>query len=136
MVRKTKSPGRKSDTGFLLHLEDSTRTAWLAGVTVYSTLQNVRDGVLDRMAHEIKLARTGAGTRVRRAINKVRQSISATRVRFDKRIGDAIAVPLDLLGIPTQKDVDKLSRRVVELNAAVKRLAHEHSARQVFRQSA
>jgi poly(hydroxyalkanoate) granule-associated protein len=133
MVKKIESPTRESEISLLVLVEDSTRTAWLAGAAVYSTLQNVRSGVADRLAHELKRFRTGARARVGRAVNDVRQTVSATRSHIDKRIDDAITVPLDFLGIPTQKDVDKLARRVAELNAAVKRLAHEHSSKQTTR---
>ena len=111
--------------------EDTARKLWDAGAGAYSTVQNTRSEAVDRVTQEVKALRLNARKRVKRTVGNVKHRVVTTRGRIEKQIQDGVAVPLEFFGIPTQKDVDRLARRVSELTVAVKQLANENAVRPV-----
>jgi poly(hydroxyalkanoate) granule-associated protein len=157
MVKKFKS----LPEGQLTHtVKESAQQIWLAGLGAFSKAQAEGSKVFDALVKEgeaiqkktrkladdqMSFVRKTADDKIA-GVRKVADAKMAevtgkaagTWDRLEQVFEDRVARALASLGVPTKKEVDKLSKRVAELSTAVQELggAGQGSARKVARPAA
>ena len=130
MVKKFKA---LSESQLTQTVRESAHQIWLAGLGAFSKTQEEGNKVFDALVKE--------GQTIQKKTNKMAdEKLSVVRKSADKQVAtvtgkatgtwdrleqvfeDRVARALSSLGVPTKKDIDKLSKRVAELTAVVQQL--------------
>lgn len=134
MVKKLKSIAGASDKQLAGVVRDSAQQIWLAGLGAFGKAQEEGVKVFDALVREGKTlegrtrrmaeARVGVvGEKVGQAATRATEKANATWDRLEQVFEDRVARSLNRLGVPTNKDIHALAKRVEELNEAVRRLS-------------
>jgi poly(hydroxyalkanoate) granule-associated protein len=134
MVKKLKSIAGASDKQLADVVRDSAQQIWLAGLGAFGKAQEEGVKVFDALVREGKTlesrtrrmaeARVGVvGDKVGKAATRATQKANATWDRLEQVFEDRVARALNRLGVPTNKDIHALAKRVEELNETVRRLS-------------
>jgi len=131
MANKRKGlAGAMSGNKLAATVRDSAQQIWLAGLGAFSGAQVQGNKVFEALAREgaaiQSLAQKAVEARVRVAAEKAR----ATRRKLENVVEDSVARALKRLGVPTSKDIDALSKRIVALTALIDRKSAGASRRQ------
>ena len=124
MGKKLKSlAGSLTENQLALTVKDSAQQIWLAGLGAFAKAQEEGGKVFDSLVKEGETiqARTRKMTDERIAV--VAGKAAGTWDRLEQVFEDRVARSLSSLGVPSKKDIDKLSKRVVELTAVVQTLS-------------
>jgi poly(hydroxyalkanoate) granule-associated protein len=148
MVKKLKS---LSENQVTQTIRGSAQQIWLAGLGAYAKAQEEGNKVFDTLVKEGETIQK-KGNKVfdqlvkeGEAIQKKTRKVADEKVaavagkaagtwdRLEQVFEDRVARALSSLGVPTKKDIEKLSKRVAELTAVVQQLtdAQEGTARKV-----
>ena len=148
MVKKLKS---LSDNQGAQTLRGSAQQIWLAGLGAYAKAQEegskaietlVKEGesmqkkgnkVFDQLVKEGEAIQKKTRKVADEKVASVAGKAAGTWDRLEQVFEDRVARALSSLGVPTKKDIEKLSKRVAELTAVVQQLtdAQEGSAKKV-----
>jgi poly(hydroxyalkanoate) granule-associated protein len=109
-------------------VKDSAQHIWLAGLGAYAKAQEEGTKVFEALVKE--------GERIQKQTHKVAEAklavvtskTSGTWDRLEQVFEERVARALSSLGVPSKKDIDKLSRRVAELAAVVNQLSEKREA--------
>jgi poly(hydroxyalkanoate) granule-associated protein len=134
MVKKLKSIAGASDKQIADVVRDSAQQIWLAGLGAFGKAQEEGVKVFDALVREGKTlesrtrrmaeTRVGmVGDKVGKAATKATEKANATWDRLEQVFEDRVARALNRLGVPTNKDIHALAKRVEELNENVRRLS-------------
>ncbi len=134
MVKKLKSIAGASDTQLAGVVRDSAQQIWLAGLGAFGKAQEegvkvfdalVREGkTLEQRTRRMAETRVGmVGEKVGKAATRATEKANATWDRLEQVFEDRVARALNRLGVPTNKDIHSLAKRVEELNENVRRLS-------------
>lgn len=126
MGKKLKAlAGSLTENQLALTVKDSAQQIWLAGLGAFAKAQEEGGKVFEALVKEGETiqARTRKMTDERIAV--VAGKAAGTWDRLEQVFEDRVARALSSLGVPSKKDIDKLSRRVVELTAVVQGLSEE-----------
>ncbi len=133
MARKLKATARAKDTQLAAAVKDSAQQIWLAGLGAYAKAQDeggkvfdalVREGtsiqkrtmkVTEDKVNEVTSKVTKAATRLTKQANGTWDKLEGV---FEQRVERALA----RLGVPTNKEVAALAKRVEQLTASVQTL--------------
>jgi poly(hydroxyalkanoate) granule-associated protein len=129
MGKKLKAlAGSLTENQLALTVKDSAQQIWLAGLGAFAKAQEEGGKVFDALVKEGETiqARTRKMTDERIAV--VAGKAAGTWDRLEQVFEDRVARALGSLGVPSKKDIDKLSKRVVELTAVVQGLTEGKSA--------
>jgi poly(hydroxyalkanoate) granule-associated protein len=109
-------------------VKDSAHQIWLAGLGAFSKAQEEGGKVFDALVREGEgiQARTRKLTDEKIAV--VTGKAAGTWDRLEQVFEERVARALGSLGVPSKKDIDKLSKRVVELTAVVQELTESKAA--------
>ena len=134
MVKRLKDiAASSSDSKLADTVRDSAQQIWLAGLGAFSKAQEEGVKVFDALVKEgkgleaktRKLTEDRVGE-VTDQVNKAAQSATtkanAAWDKLEQVFEDRVARSLNRLGVPTNKDINALSKQVEELSAAVKAL--------------
>ncbi len=103
-------------------IKESAHQIWLAGLGAFAKTQEEGTKVFDALVKEgesiQKKTRKAADEKVALVTGKA----VGTWDRLENVFEDRVAKALGSLGVPTKKDIDKLSKRVSELTAVVQQL--------------
>lgn len=103
-------------------IKESAHQIWLAGLGAFAKTQEEGTKVFDALVKEgesiQKKTRKAADEKVALVTGKA----VGTWDRLENVFEDRVAKALGSLGVPTKKDIDKLSKRVAELTAVVQQL--------------
>lgn len=120
--------GNLTENQLALTVKDSAQQIWLAGLGAFAKAQQEGSKVFDALVKEGETiqARTRQMTDEKVAAVAGKAAIAWDRLElaFENRVARA----LGSLGVPSKKDIDKLSKRVVELTAIVEQLTKAKSA--------
>ncbi len=147
MVKKLKSIAGASDKQVADVVRDSAQQIWLAGLGAFGKAQEEGVKVFDALVREGKTlesrTRSMAETRVGvvsekmgKAATKATEKANATWDRLEQVFEDRVARALNRLGVPTNKDIHALAKRVEELNETVRRLSAAGTAPRVRKAAA
>ena len=134
MVKKLKSIAGASDKQVADVVRDSAQQIWLAGLGAFGKAQEEGVKVFDALVREGKtlesrtrrMAETRVGVvseKVGKAATRATEKANATWDRLEQVFEDRVARALNRLGVPTNKDIHALAKRVEELNETVRRLS-------------
>ena len=103
-------------------IKESAHQIWLAGLGAFAKTQEEGTKVFDALVKEgesiQKKTRKAADEKVALVTGKA----VGTWDRLENVFEDRVAKALGSLGVPTKKDIDKLSKRVAELTTVVQQL--------------
>jgi poly(hydroxyalkanoate) granule-associated protein len=135
MVKKLKALAENADNDFAQTVRDSAHQIWLAGLGAFAKTQEegvrmfeslVQEGrvVEDRTRKlaETKMSEMSAG------VGKAAKQATATWDKLEQVFEDRVARALHRLGVPTNKDIRSLAKRVEELNDSVQGLTRSRAA--------
>lgn len=120
MVKKIKSLA--VDANFAATVRDSAQQIWLAGLGAFAKAQQEGNKVFETLVREggsiQNKTRRAAGEKVAEMASRATGTWDKLEQVFESRVARA----LNSLGVPTQKDIETLTRRVADLTAQVEKL--------------
>jgi len=119
MVKKFKS---LSENQLAQTVKESAQQIWLAGLGAYSKAQEEGNKVFDALVKEGEAIQKKTRKVADEKMAEVAGKAAGTWDRLEQVFEDRVARALSSLGVPSKKDIDKLSKRVAELTAVVQQL--------------
>ena len=130
MVKKLKS---LSESQLTQTVKESAHQIWLAGLGAFAKTQEEGNKVFEALVKEgeaiQKKTRKLADEKMSavrkdadRKVSSVTDKAAGTWDRLEQVFEDRVARALSSLGVPTKKDIDRLSKRVAELTEVVQKL--------------
>ncbi|MBK8523089.1 MAG: phasin family protein [Betaproteobacteria bacterium] len=136
MAKKLKAlAGAVADNQFAVTVKESAHQIWLAGLGAFAKAQEEGNKVFDALVKEGESIQTKTRKVADEKISEVAGKAAGTWDRLETVFEDRVARALGSLGVPTKKDIDKLSRRVADLTAVVAELTEGKGAAPVARQA-
>ncbi|MCX9157137.1 phasin family protein [Niveibacterium sp. 24ML] len=127
MVKKLKSLSG-ADNQLAQTIKDSASQIWLAGLGAFAKAQEEGNKVFEALVKEGEVIQSRtkkeADAKIADAAGKMAGAWDKLENVFEERVSRA----LSSLGVPTKKDIDKLTKRVAELTALVQKLTEEADA--------
>lgn len=129
MGKKLKAlAGDATESQLASTVKDSAQQIWLAGLGAFAKAQEEGGKVFDALVKEGENIQSKTRKMTDEKIAQVAGKATGTWDRLEQVFEDRVARALGSLGVPSKQDIDKLSRRVVELSAAVQALTEGKSA--------
>lgn len=119
MVKKFKAI---SENQLTQTVKESAHQIWLAGLGAFSKAQEEGSKVFDALVKEGESIQKKTRQVADEQIAAVAGKATGTWDRLEQVFEDRVARALSSLGVPSKKDIDKLSKRVAELTAVVQQL--------------
>ena len=104
---------------------ESATQIWLAGLGAFSKAQQEGAKMFEALVAEGEKVQERTKTAADERIAEVRAKASGTWDKLEQVFEDRVARALNSLSVPSRKDIDVLSQRVVELTEIAKRLSAE-----------
>jgi poly(hydroxyalkanoate) granule-associated protein len=148
MVRKLKQIAGGAGGGDLAGtVRDSAQQIWLAGLGAFAKAQGegmkvfnalVKEGeAIHSRTRKITERKVGEVTNAAgKFANQASSKANATWDKLEQVFEDRVARALNRLGVPTNRDIQGLARRVEELNASVRSLGRGGAAKGATRKPA
>jgi poly(hydroxyalkanoate) granule-associated protein len=145
MVRKLKAlAGHTGDRQLAKTVRDSAQQIWLAGLGAFAKAQAEGSKVFDALVKEGQSihsrTRKVAGSKVSemtttlgKMATKATNQATGSWDKLEQVFEDRVARALNRIGVPTNKDINNLSKRVEELTASVQKLARTPAKKAVKR---
>lgn len=125
MVKKLKA---LTDNQLASTVKESAQQIWLAGLGAFSKAQEEGNKVFDALVKEGETLQKKSRKVADEKVALVAGKAAGTWDRLEQVFEDRVARALSSLGVPTKKDIDKLSKRVAELTAVVQKLTEAQEA--------
>ena len=109
-------------------VKDSAQQIWLAGLGAFAKAQEEGGKVFDALVKEGESIQHRTRKMTDEKIAVVTGKATGTWDRLEQVFEERVARALGSLGVPSKKDIDKLSMRVVELTAVVQGLTEAKAA--------
>jgi poly(hydroxyalkanoate) granule-associated protein len=134
MVRKLKAlAAGGGDSKLTQTVRDSAQQIWLAGLGAFSKAQAEGSKVFDALVKEgqtihaktrkVAEAKVGEMTStLGKMASKATSQASGNWDKLEQVFEERVARALNRIGVPTNKDIQNLAKRVEQLNASVQRL--------------
>ena len=103
-------------------VKESAQQIWLAGLGAFAKAQEEGGKVFDALVKEGESIQSRTRKITDERIAQVAGKAAGTWDRLEQVFEDRVARALGSLGVPSKQDIDQLSKRVVELSAAVQAL--------------
>ena len=103
-------------------VKESAQQIWLAGLGAFAKAQEEGNKVFDALVKEGESIQSKTRKLTDAKIAAVTGGVAGTWDRLEQVFEDRVARALGSLGVPSKKDIDKLSKRVAELTAVVQTL--------------
>ena len=124
MGKKLKAlAGNLTENQLALTVKDSAQQIWLAGLGAFAKAQEEGGKVFNSLVKEGETIQARTRKMTDEKIAVVAGKAAGTWDRLEQVFEDRVARALGSLGVPSKKEIDKLSRRVVELTAVVQSLS-------------
>lgn len=117
-----------SENELALRVRDSAQQIWLAGLGAYGITREEGGKVISTLIKEGEIVQARALKLTDRKMAVVAGKASEALGRLEQIFDDGVARTLDRLGVPSTRDIDKLSKSVHELRAIVEELAETKTA--------
>jgi len=125
MVKKFKAI---SENQLAQTVKDSAHQIWLAGLGAFAKAQEEGNKVFDALVKEGESIQNKTRKVADEQIAVVTGKAVGTWDRLEQVFEDRVARALSSLGVPSKKDIDKLSKRVAELTSVVQKLTEAQEA--------
>jgi poly(hydroxyalkanoate) granule-associated protein len=130
MPKKVKKAAPATGEQLVAKIRDSATQIWLAGLGAFSKAQQEGAGFFNALVKEgeavQKRTKQAAGETVadiRGRVAELRNNATGAWDKLENVFEQRVARALHSLNVPTKKDIDHLSRRVVELTAVADKLS-------------
>jgi poly(hydroxyalkanoate) granule-associated protein len=131
MVKKLKAlADSATDNDFAQTVRESAHQIWLAGLGAFAKTQEEGVRMFEGLVKEGRTveARTrklaeSKMTQMSASVGKATKQATATWDKLEQVFEDRVARALHRLGVPTNKDIQALAKRVETLNESVQKLA-------------
>lgn len=129
MGKKLKAlAGGLTENQLAMTVKDSAQQIWLAGLGAFAKAQEEGGKVFEALVKEGETIQARTRKLTDEKIAVVAGKAAGTWDRLEQVFEDRVARALGSLGVPSKKDIDKLSKRVVELTAVVQGLTEAKPA--------
>ena len=125
MVKKFKT---MSENQLTQTVKDSAQQIWLAGLGAFAKAQEEGTKVFDALVMEGETSQKQTKKAADEKMAQVAGKAAGTWDRLEQVFEDRVARALSSLGVPTKKEIDKLSKRVAELTAVAQKLTEAQEA--------
>lgn len=123
MAKKLKSLASSvTDNQLTSTIKESTQQIWLAGLGAYAKAQEEGGKIFEALVQEGEALQTRTRQSADEKIAAITDKTTGTWGRLEQVFEDRVARAVASLGIPTRKDIDKLSKRMAELTEVVQQL--------------
>lgn len=123
MGKKLKAlAGGLSENQLAMTVKESAHQIWLAGLGAFAKAQVEGNKVFEALVKEGETIQSRTRKLTDEKIAEVAGKAAGTWDRLEQVFEDRVARALGSLGVPSKKDIDRLSKRVVELTAVVQGL--------------
>ncbi|AMQ42622.1 phasin family protein [Aeromonas veronii] len=123
MAKKLKAlAGSVTDNQLTSTIKESTQQIWLAGLGAYAKAQEEGGKIFEALVQEGEALQAKTRQSADEKIAAVTDKTANTWGRLEQVFEDRVARAVASLGIPTRKDIDKLSKRMAELTDVVQQL--------------
>lgn len=123
MAKKLKAlAGSVTDNQLTSTIKESTQQIWLAGLGAYAKAQEEGGKIFEALVQEGEALQAKTRQSADEKIAAVADKTAGTWGRLEQVFEDRVARAVASLGIPTRKDIDKLSKRMAELTEVVQQL--------------
>jgi poly(hydroxyalkanoate) granule-associated protein len=109
-------------------VKESAQQIWLAGLGAFAKAQEEGGKVFDALVREGESIQSRTRKMTDERIAQVAGKAAGTWDRLEQVFEDRVARALGSLGVPSKQDIDSLSKRVVDLSAAVQALTEGKAA--------
>lgn len=127
-LQKLSNDKKKPGAQLSSTVKDSAQQIWLAGLGAFAKAQEEGNKVFDALVKEGESIQKKTRKVADEKIAEVAGKAAGTWDRLEQVFEDRVARALSSLGVPTKKDIDKLSKRVAELTAVVQKLTEAQEA--------
>jgi poly(hydroxyalkanoate) granule-associated protein len=114
--------GGVSENQLASTVRESAQQIWLAGLGAFAKAQEEGGKVFDALVKEGESIQSKTRKMTDERIAQVAGKAAGTWDRLEQVFEDRVARALGSLGVPSKQDIDRLSKRVIELSAAVQAL--------------
>ena len=123
MAKKLKALASSvTDNQLTSTIKESTQQIWLAGLGAYAKAQEEGGKIFEALVQEGEALQTRTRQSADEKIAAMTDKTTGTWGRLEQVFEDRVARAVASLGIPTRKDIDKLSERMAELTEVVQQL--------------
>ncbi|MBZ6065830.1 phasin family protein [Aeromonas schubertii] len=123
MAKKLKAlAGSVTDNQLASTIKESTQQIWLAGLGAYAKAHEEGGKIFDALVQEGEALQAKTRHAADQKIAAMADKTSGTWGRLEQVFEERVARAVASLGIPTRKDIDKLSKRMAELTEVVQQL--------------
>lgn len=123
MGKKLKAlAGNLTENQLALTVKESAQQIWLAGLGAFAKAQEEGNKVFDALVKEGESIQSKTRKMTDEKMAQVAGKAAGTWDRLEQVFEDRVARSLGSLGVPSKKDIEKLSKRVAELTAVVQGL--------------
>lgn len=117
--------GSLVDSELAVKVRDSANQLWLAGLGAYAITQAEGEKAFNALVKDGEVVQARTRKMADETIANVTERAMTTWGKIERVVEDRIARSLDMMGVPTKRDINKLTKSVVELSAVVHQLAEE-----------
>jgi poly(hydroxyalkanoate) granule-associated protein len=127
MVKKLKTLAKADDTQLASAVRASAQQIWQAGLGAFAKAQEEGGRVFTKLVKEgtdlQKRTRMMAEDKVSEVTSAVAEKANGSWDKLEQVFEDRVARALTTIGVPTQKDIQALTKRVEQLSKAVAELS-------------
>ena len=117
--------GSLVDSELAVKVRDSASQLWLASLGAYSITQAEGEKAFNALVKDGEIVQARTRKLADETIANVTDTAVSTWGKIERAVENRIARSLNTFGVPTKRDINKLSKSVVELSAVVQQLAAE-----------
>ncbi len=127
MVKKLKALG--TDKQLSATIRESAHQIWLAGLGAFAKAQQEGNKVFDALVREGEEIQQKTRKIAEDKVTEMASKATGTWDKLEQVFENRVSKALNSLGVPTKKDIDALTKRVVALTAEVEKLNGPAAAR-------
>jgi poly(hydroxyalkanoate) granule-associated protein len=125
-----------ADNNLSSTIRDSAQQIWLAGLGAFAKAQAEGNKVFDALVREGEDIQSKTRRIAEDKVTEMAAKATGTWDKLEQVFENRVAKALNSLGVPTQKDIEALTKRVATLTAEVEKLNATPAAKPVRRAAA
>jgi len=119
MVKKVKG---NADSQLSQSVRESAHLIWLAGLGAFAKVGEEGGKLFDSLVKEGESIQARAGKLASEQVGQVTRTAAGAWDKLEQVFEERVAKSLNSIGVPTFRDIEKLSREVTRLNESVQAL--------------
>lgn len=119
--------GALTDNPLAASVKESAEQVWLAGLGAYGLAQEEGSRLFTALIKEGEVVQARTLKIADAKLTSVTNTAARTFDRLEKALEDGVARSLASLGVPSKRDINRLSTNVAALTAVVQEWSEEHA---------